>query len=237
MFAPSSSRESLRERLAHGQRSWSSTIECFIELAELLAGCHEQGQAVPLLEPSRVLLEDGVPKVLVGLQARELPQTSKEAPLKEATLEDSSVRSDPLLGAIDLGELDPQQRAYIAPERLVGLPNSELAEQFSFCAMLYMALYDVPPVDYSMRTSNDLPVLAPANFPTRMDVPRALVPVLRRGLAIQPSERWPNMRTLLEELREAEQTSRQQRTRLVLAASTLGLALVVSALALVFASG
>ena len=232
MSAPSSSRESLSERLAHGQHSWSGTVEHFIDLAELLARCHEQGQAVPLLEPTRVLLEDGVPAVLVGLQPRALPQTTKEVPLKEATLEDSSVRSDPLLGAVNLSELDPQQRAYIAPERLVGLPNSELAEQFSFCAMLYEALYDAPPVDYSMRTSNDLPVLAPASFPTRMDVPRALVPVLRRGLAIQPSERWPDMRTLLEQLRAAAQTSRHQRTRLVLAASALGLVVLLSALAL-----
>lgn len=234
MSAPSSSRESLSERLAHGPRSWRATVECFIDLAELLARCHEQGQAIPLLEPTRVLLEDGVPATLVGLQPRAVPETSKEISLKEATLEDSSLRSDPLL-SIKLGELEPQQRAYIAPERLVGLPNSEHAEQFSFCAMLYMALYDAPPVDYSMRTSNDLPVLAPASFPARMAVPRALVPVLRRGLAIQPSERWPDMRTVLEQLRAAAQTSQDQRSRLTLAASALGLALLLSALALALA--
>jgi serine/threonine protein kinase/tetratricopeptide (TPR) repeat protein len=85
--------------------------------------------------------------------------------------------------------------AYMSPEQRRGEPTDARGDQYSFCVALVEALT-------RRRPKGDL-----SEFP----LPRALVPVLRRGLSEQPEQRFESMDLLLAALRRATQRPRQLR--------------------------
>jgi eukaryotic-like serine/threonine-protein kinase len=93
--------------------------------------------------------------------------------------------------------------AYMAPEQYGQRDVDARADQFSYCVALWEALYGERPF-----AGDSLHVLMFAisqarlrEPPSNSDVPAWIRRVLVRGLANEPTQRWPDMQALLTELR------------------------------------
>ncbi len=90
--------------------------------------------------------------------------------------------------------------AYMAPEQWRGEPADARTDQFAYCVVLWEALCGERPFagdDAGALADN---VLAGRRRRARADVPGWLRRALERGLAVDPSRRWPSMRALLDAL-------------------------------------
>ncbi|MCA9712948.1 MAG: protein kinase, partial [Myxococcales bacterium] len=91
---------------------------------------------------------------------------------------------------------------YMPLQQLRGRPVDARADQFSFCASLYEALYGELP--YEGETAEQLVAAyehdEPKPPPKDSTVPSRLRQILLRGLALEPESRWPSMPILLGEL-------------------------------------
>jgi serine/threonine protein kinase len=89
-------------------------------------------------------------------------------------------------------------RIYMAPERLAGAPATAAADQFSLCVALWEALFRVRP--WESNSTEIAGIVSPARARLRPAIPSQLVRVLRRGLAVEPTERHEDMGALADAL-------------------------------------
>jgi len=98
---------------------------------------------------------------------------------------------------------------YMAPEQLAGLPTDGRCDQFAFSVALYEALYGNRPFggatlkQHADEINQGRIPAPPANSP----VPAYLFEVMRRGLAANPADRYPDMNALLADLRPRRRRS------------------------------
>ncbi len=96
---------------------------------------------------------------------------------------------------------------YMAPEQHQGKSATALSDQFAFCVSMWESLFHQHPlVPAGLDLSNpfaagvailDGIIIEP---PANHRVPASLVRLLRRGLLLDPTLRWPSMQALLAEL-------------------------------------
>ncbi|MFO7563959.1 MAG: serine/threonine-protein kinase [Enhygromyxa sp.] len=117
--------------------------------------------------------------------------------------------------------------AYMAPEQYSHAQVDARADQFSFCVALWEALYGQRPF-----AGENLHALMFAlgqgelrEPPAGSEVPAAIRKALIRGLDHDPQRRWPDMPTLLAELR-SEALGRRRRMQLTLGGLALLAAIV-----------
>ena len=199
-------------------RTWRDIVEVFLQAGRGLAAAHRAGLVHRDFKPDNVLVdEDGSAHVVDFGLAR----SSGLAELLP-TLDPDLDGAEPGPVALDLTCTGAVlgTPAYMAPEQFQGGPPHATSDQFSFCVALFEALYGRRPFP-----GNDLPSLQRSLMRgqpvgPRRGVPRALYRVLRRGLAVDPTKRFPSMEKLLEALAGCRQRTAASRT-IVLAASLL----------------
>ncbi len=123
--------------------------------------------------------------------------------------------------------------AYMSPEQLRGEPADERSDQFSYCVTALEVLSGKRPFEATSVQALSQTQLQPLPERALSGVPASVVPVLRRGLSPEPSERFPSMDALLERLAiSREQTRASWRW---LAAAVVGAAAVIAAVVLLIA--
>lgn len=109
--------------------------------------------------------------------------------------------------------------AYMAPEQHDGALVDERADQFSFCAALYEALYDVRPFPGGSLAEIRVHAIAGRiqEPPPSRRAPPTVHDALVRGLARDPDHRWPSLANLLDHfdrydpMRDAALAARERR--------------------------
>jgi len=240
----------LRSWLDERPRSWREVLEKFLAAGQGLAAAHAAGVVHRDFKPANVLVSQGG-RVYVtdfGLARR------VSAPLFEETTARGEQPSAPggtpapdePLTAHGLVMGTPN---YMSPEQFRGEALDARADQFSFCAALYKALYNARPFDpgrmseaaagrdllraqagSSAHATVDLRSRGAASAPLIQVPPRdSKVPAwvrsaVMRGLSLHPNERFPSMEALLEALSQEQRQARKRQW--AAAASLAGLALL-----------
>ncbi|MCA9654683.1 MAG: tetratricopeptide repeat protein [Myxococcales bacterium] len=189
----------------HQPRPWPRVLEVMIQVARGLAAAHEAGIVHRDLKPSNIVIdEDGRARLIDFGIARRDEDTTGEPPPTPAG-------SDPLPPGTPLTRTGTVvgTPSYMAPEQLRG-EASPASDQFAFCVTLYEALYGARPFGGDDYEELIVAITSGPRPPPRpeADVPPWLHRVVARGLAIDPTQRWPSMTALAERLRPPSRRAR-----------------------------
>jgi tetratricopeptide (TPR) repeat protein/predicted Ser/Thr protein kinase len=197
---------SLRAWLHARARSFERILDVYTQAGRGLAAAHAVGLVHRDFKPDNALVgSDGRVRVVdFGLARGDRPGDEALAdgdtpgrepaggPAGANLLQRSLTRTGARLGT----------PAYMSPEQLAGARVGPASDQWSFCAALYEALYGRAAFAGDALAEREVEVCAGRvrEPPPGSRVPRWVFPVLRRGLAVAPGERWPSMSALLAEL-------------------------------------
>jgi tetratricopeptide (TPR) repeat protein/predicted Ser/Thr protein kinase len=183
-------------------------LEVFDAAGQGLAAAHDAGLVHRDFKPENVMLgRDGIVRVLdFGLARAATLDPLSESQLEETQADTGAdfLDSQPHTRSVGIAGTPP----YMPREQWMGEPLDGAADQFAFCVSLWEALTGARPFqgsDFHKLFRN----IAREKFVEggRTPPPR-IEAVLRRGLAPEPAERWPDMRSLLAALRPVPARSR-----------------------------
>jgi eukaryotic-like serine/threonine-protein kinase len=212
----------LRER----RPAWKEVLPVFEAIARGLAAAHVSGLVHRDVKPGNVMI-DRQQRVRVmdfGLahgsreRDRRVPSVGDEFDTDASETGDASWVADDLARS----RTAVGTPAYMAPEQILGRETSARTDQFSFCVMLWEALYAERP--FAGETPHELAanvVGGRLRSRSRRDrrVPSWLDRIVRRGLLIHPDQRWPSMQALLEGIVRGQRTATLRRASFVLVAT------------------
>ncbi|MCA9705578.1 MAG: serine/threonine protein kinase [Myxococcales bacterium] len=206
--------QTLADWLRAGPREWREVVRVMSLAGEGLAAAHAAGLVHRDFKPANVLLgDDGQVKVTDFGLARahaeapglEPPTAPSRLDLDSASLDATLTRTGALVGT----------PAYMAPEQRRGEPCGPKADQFSLCVALHEALHgQLPPASSYADAS-------PPHGPALGRWPRRLERLIATGLALDPRDRHPSMRHLVQAL-DAVLHPRRRRAALVVLAGLGG---------------
>ncbi|MBL9105890.1 MAG: serine/threonine protein kinase [Myxococcales bacterium] len=184
----------LQAWLKERPRTWQEVVEVFVQAGRGLAAAHAAGLVHRDFKPTNAMIgEDGRVRVLdFGLCYSEAGEDLVEPTLETATDVRITRRGD-IVGT----------PAYMPPEQYHrGGDVGPSADQFSFCASLYEALYERLP--FAGETIHDVAAAVARGEvrppPKGRSVPAWLHAVVMRGLRAEPHARFPSMDALLQSL-------------------------------------
>ena len=181
------------QRWLAAARPWREIVRVLMDAGRGLAAAHREGIVHRDFKPQNVQVADRVLVLDFGLAG-------------EAGGETSSGKSDGHAtgGLTETGDVLGTP-AYMAPEQHDGQRADARSDQFAFCVTLYEALAGERPFGAatfatlaSEKRSGEI-----APHPRPSGVPARVWAAIRRGLAPDPTARWPSMGALLEELEAA----------------------------------
>jgi len=225
-------------------RPWAEVARAFLDAGRGLAAAHAAGLVHRDFKPQNVLIgRDG--RVFVtdfGLARMAEAGAREETVAADASERETEVRS-PLDTSLTGDGVVLGTPRYMSPEQHLALSVDARADQFSFCASLYWALWRTHPFDpvqlaerarqlreagagararSGMRGApGSSPIREP---PSQPRVPARLRRAVMRGLALEPEKRFPGMEPLLSEIGAALHPPSRQ---VALAAAALAGVLVV----------
>ena len=188
----------LRRWLHERERGWAEIVDAFRAAGRGLAAAHEAGLVHRDFKPDNVMVgaEGRVLVMDFGLarsSAAPQPDQTDSGPIDAAVDSSSNLTvAGSLIGT----------PAYMAPEQFDNTEVGPASDQFSFCAALYEALFEVRPFE-----GESLPHLVTEvkagrvrPIPASSRVPKWLSDVIRQGLDVDPDDRHPSMAALLTRL-------------------------------------
>ncbi len=199
----------------HSQRRpWKEVLRMYLQAGRGLTAAHAVGLVHRDFKPANALIgSDGRVRVLDFGLARRAGQadslrTDVELVTSASSLDTDLTRTGAVLGT----------PAYMAPEQHLGLEPGPAADQFSFCASLYEALYGQRPFEGETLANLSLAVLdgRVREPPRGHGVPPRLFRVLARGMSVAPENRFASMQALLDELADDPRARRLRMGAVVL---------------------
>ena len=198
-------------------RTWREKLEAFLQAGRGLVAAHEAGLVHRDFKPDNVLVDErGRVRVLDFGLARPSGHTEDGESVSQsgALLDDEHLtQTGTVVGT----------PAYMSPEQFTNQDVDARSDQFSFCVALLEALEGRRPFE-----GKEFAVVASAVThgrilppPKRSYAPKWIGPIVRRGLAVDPADRYPSLRDLLEALER-----RTRRPRWVTGAVVVGLVAV-----------
>ncbi len=175
--------------LATGRHAPDEIVARFVEAGEGLLAAHQAGLVHRDFKPSNAMLDERghVHVTDFGLVSDGAPEVGlRPGPTMELALTQTGV----VVGT----------PAYMAPEQLDAKVADPRSDQFSFCVALFEALAGHRPFEASTIHELAATMASGRPSPPRRPIRRRVHRALLRGLAPRPSDRFPSMRELLQEL-------------------------------------
>jgi tetratricopeptide (TPR) repeat protein/predicted Ser/Thr protein kinase len=203
--------ETLDAWLRSATRTSTEVLGVFRQAAAGLTAAHASGIVHRDFKPHNVMVgRDARVRVLdFGLAAAVEPSSNPD-PLESTTDGRTGVVGTP---------------SYMAPEQFAGVPADARSDQFSFCVSLWEALVGARPFAGDSFHALAVEVSRGRVLDPGRRMPARIEAALRRGLAVDPAERFATMPALVEALDRAQ---RSLRARIGL---TVGSALCVALIA------
>ena len=198
-------------------RTWREIVAVFVAAAHGIAAAHDAGLVHRDIKPDNLMVgSDARVRVLDFGLAR----VSAAAPLASGLLGESGLRSlDVELTASRAVMGTPR---YMAPEQFAGGVVDARTDIWAVCVSLWEALYDQRPFAGTTVTEICSNVTAGHIVPPRgRKIPRAVHRALLRGLAVDPTQRFADLRELIAEL---SKDRTQAVRRIMLASAAVGIA-------------
>lgn len=177
----------LRSSLGHGALPLHVACQIGVQICRALLAAHACGVVHRDLTPENVMLswrETGQPRVKVT----------------DFGLSWAAFEGHPSHEAVRWGSRTPR---YASPEVLVGLPADERADVYSAAAILFEALAGAPLIDTRDEVVALQRALNGEHTPLSKHDPSLPVPLveqIERALAVEPDQRLPSVRDLLQAL-------------------------------------
>ncbi len=182
-------------------RPWAEVLEVLLDAGRGLVAAHERGLVHRDFKPGNVLLgTDGRVRVLdfgiavIGEDPSTLDTHDGES------LEESAQGVPSTLTATGAVMGTP---AYMAPEQHGSRVSDPRIDQYAFCVTMWEGLVGCRPYGGEYADVVRAKYQGPPPWPEGSPVPRTIVRAIERGLAVEPSARWPDVTSLLEALQPA----------------------------------
>lgn len=198
--------------------SWQQVLEVFVQAGRGLVAAHAAGLVHRDLKPANLMRsDDGVVKVLdFGLARVAADQPEIRTEESRLTSSHSSLSLSLTQSGVVMGT-----PAYMAPEQFGGEALDTRSDQYSFCMVLWegltgVRLFSGANVDELLEAR----LIGPPPWPdSAPPMPKVIIEAIRRGLAVDPNDRWPSIEALLEVL---ARTPRRRRNRWPLGLAVVG---------------
>ncbi len=202
-------------------RRWPEVLQVLADAARGVAAAHMAGLVHRDLKPDNVMLDgDGRVRVMDFGLAHGRGAATPESEHPSTRPADTMAHAKPVAVAIRLTEVGFVQGTpgYMAPEQWMGQEAEAAADQFGWSVMAWELLYGERPFAGMTLAALATTVLAGRRRPPpkHRSVPGWLRRVVERGLATEPSHRWPTMLALLEMLERGRLRSRVRTGAVVL---------------------
>lgn len=214
----------LREFLAQDGLPWPKILDVLLQAGEGLVAAHEAGLVHRDFKPSNVLvgpggrarvLDFGLARRPVDLGAAGERSSSDPATSGRSLIDEAMTQSGTVLGT----------PAYMAPEQWRGGMVDARADEFAFCVTAFEAFFGARPFRGKGDDLRDAILQGRVVVPGgARKVPARLERAILRGLAVDPAERYPSMRALLDALASARHSGRRRPVAVVSVIGALGLA-------------
>jgi eukaryotic-like serine/threonine-protein kinase len=178
------------------RRGWRDVVPMLVAAGRGLAAAHRAGLVHRDFKPDNVLIGvDGRPRVTdFGLVTDARPAFAIGSGPRDVTPRLETQDTSPMTAGL------AGTPAYMPPEQWKRTSMGPYTDQFAFCVALWEALYGERPFkgELPVELRDSICHGAIRGPSARGDVPAWLESALRRGLAVDPERRWPDLEALLD---------------------------------------